>query len=86
MAVAVENVQSVELVDDYTLVVTYSEAGCASFDRLHLAWWPSHVFLSDPDFEFTDLSEHPFVQRPTVFSGPFMLDAEHDQFLCCERG
>jgi peptide/nickel transport system substrate-binding protein len=74
MVIAVEQVETVELVDDYTLAVTYKESGCANFDRLHLAWWPSHVFLSDPDFEFSDLPDHPFNQVPTVFSGPFMLD------------
>jgi peptide/nickel transport system substrate-binding protein len=73
MVSAVANVKTVELLDDYTLVVTYAEPLCTNFDRLNLALWPSHVFFSDPEFEFSDLPEHPFNWPPTVFSGPFML-------------
>jgi peptide/nickel transport system substrate-binding protein len=69
----VEYVETVELVDDYTLKVTYSEPICTNFEKLSLAWWPSHVFLSDPDFKFSDLAEHDFSFEPTVFSGPFMF-------------
>jgi peptide/nickel transport system substrate-binding protein len=69
----VEYVETIELIDDYTLVVTYSEPLCTNFESLSLAWLPSHVFLSDPDFEFADLADHPFNREPTVFSGPFML-------------
>jgi peptide/nickel transport system substrate-binding protein len=69
----VEYVETVELIDDYTLQVTYSEPICTNFESLSLAWLPSHVFLADPDFEFGDLAEHEFNWNPTVFSGPFML-------------
>ena len=67
----VEYVETIELIDDYTLQVTYSEPICTNFESLGLRWWPSHVFTSDPDFEFTDLAEHPFSWEPTVFSGAF---------------
>jgi peptide/nickel transport system substrate-binding protein len=69
----VEYVETVELLDDYTLKVTYSEPICTNFESLSLNWLPSHVFLSDPDFEFGDLAEHEFSWNPTVFSGPFMF-------------
>ena len=69
----VEYVETVELIDDYTLKVTYSEPICANFERMNLWWWPSHIFLSDPDFEWSDLADHEFSFEPTVFSGPFML-------------
>jgi peptide/nickel transport system substrate-binding protein len=69
----VEYVETIELIDDYTLKVTYSEPICTNFESLSLRWWPSHVFLSDPDFEYVDLAEHEFSFEPTVFSGPFMF-------------
>lgn len=69
----VEYVETIELVDDYTLKVTYSEPICTNFESLSLSWLPSHVFLADPDFTFADLIEHPFNWEPTVFSGPFMF-------------
>jgi len=67
----VEYVETIELIDDYTLKVTYSEPICTNFESLGLLWWPSHVFTSDPDFQFADLAEHPFSWEPTVFSGAF---------------
>ncbi len=69
----VEYVESVELVDDYTLKVTYTEGICTNFESLSLRWLPSHIFLSDPDFTFADIPEHPFNWEPTVFNGPFMF-------------
>jgi peptide/nickel transport system substrate-binding protein len=69
----VEYVDTIELIDDYTLRVTYTEPICTNFESMSLAWLPSHVFLSDPDFEWSDLQEHEFNWEPTVFSGPFMF-------------
>jgi peptide/nickel transport system substrate-binding protein len=69
----VEYVDTIELIDDYTLKVTYTEGICTNFESLSLVWLPSHVFLSDPDFEFVDLVDHEFNWEPTVFSGPFMF-------------
>jgi peptide/nickel transport system substrate-binding protein len=69
----VEYVDTIELIDDYTLKVTYTEGICTNFESLSLVWLPSHVFLSDPDFEFADLVDHEFNWEPTVFSGPFMF-------------
>ena len=69
----VEYVETIELIDDYTLQVTYSEPICTNFESMSLNWWPSHVFLADPDFDFADLAEHDFSWEPTVFSGPFMF-------------
>jgi peptide/nickel transport system substrate-binding protein len=69
----IEYVETIELIDDYTLKVTYSEPICTNFEVLSLNWWPSHVFLADPDFSFADLAEHDFSWEPTVFSGPFMF-------------
>jgi len=69
----VQYVNTIELVDDYTLKVTYTEPICTNFEALGLAWLPSHVFLADANFKFADLSNHKFNWEPTVFSGPFML-------------
>jgi len=69
----VEYVETIDLIDDYTLQVTYSEPICTNFESLGLRWLPSHVFLADPNFEFADLADHPFNWEPTVFSGPFMF-------------
>ncbi len=70
----VEDVETVELIDDYTLRVTFSEPLCANLDRMSLPWLPSHVYLADPGFEWADLVEHESNWQPTVFSGPFMLE------------
>ncbi len=67
----VENVEKVELVDDYTLRVRYKEAVCTDF--LDVPWLPAHHFLSSPNFRFADLADHEFNRHPTVFSGPFVL-------------
>jgi len=69
----VEYVESIELIDDYTLKVTYTEPICTNFESLSLRWLPSHVYLADPDFTFADLIESPLNWEPTVFSGPFMF-------------
>jgi peptide/nickel transport system substrate-binding protein len=69
----VEQVETVELIDDYTLQVRYSEPLCANVARMDLRWLPSHVYLADPDFRFADLVEHSSNWEPTVFSGPFVL-------------
>lgn len=69
----VEYVERVELVDPYTLKVTYREPACTNAESFNLPWLPSHVFLADPNFNFADLRDHPFNQRPTVFNGPFMF-------------
>jgi len=69
----VEYVDMVELVDEYTLKVTYSEPVCTNAESMNLPWLPSHVFLADAQFKFADLRDHPFNQQPTVFSGPFMF-------------
>ena len=69
----IEYVDTVELIDDYTLKVTYTDPVCSNFEENSLWWWPSHYFLSDPDFEWADLADHPFSWEPTIFSGPFMF-------------
>ncbi len=66
---AVENVRSVELVDDYTLRVKYKEATCTGF--LNVPWLPAHYFSSASDF--ASLADHEFNRHPTIFSGPFVL-------------
>jgi len=63
----VEYVETIDLIDDYTLKVTYSEPICTNFEALSLAWLPSHVFLADPDFQFTDLQEQPIHREPTDY-------------------
>jgi peptide/nickel transport system substrate-binding protein len=70
----VDHMDAVELVDDYTVQVTFTTPVCANWDSLNLAWLPSHVFLSDPDFDWSDLLDHEFNWKPVVSSGPFTLD------------
>jgi peptide/nickel transport system substrate-binding protein len=76
----VEGVETVELLGDYALRVTYSEPYCDNVGKLNLPWWPSHVFMDDPAFAFADLAHHPFGDTPTVASGPFLFDewVRHD--------
>ncbi len=69
----VENVETIERLDEYTLKVTYADASCTNLDRMNLRWLPAHVYQADPGFSFADLSNDPRNRQPTVFSGPFML-------------
>lgn len=74
----VAGIASVEVVDDYTVVVTFKEANCANLEALTLPWLPAHVFVGDDlrqvaQFDFAQLADHEFNSWPTVVNGPFMF-------------
>jgi peptide/nickel transport system substrate-binding protein len=69
----VKDVQSVDLVDEYTLRVTYAQPLCSNLDVMNLRWLPAHVYLQDPKFEWADLAQDGRNWAPTVFSGPFVF-------------
>jgi peptide/nickel transport system substrate-binding protein len=70
----IANIEQIEVVDEHTVVVTFGQAGCSNLDSLRLGWLPMHVFTDDVLlYDWNELARHEFSSRPTVFSGPFML-------------
>jgi peptide/nickel transport system substrate-binding protein len=61
-------VTSVDAPDDQTLTWTFGEAFCPAIDYTVINPIPRHVF------EGADLARHPASTRPTVGSGPFLLE------------
>lgn len=71
----VEDIEQIEVLDDYTVKVTFATADCAHLDRLRLGWLPMHVFTADvSSYDWREMVQHEFSSRPTVFSGPFVLE------------
>jgi peptide/nickel transport system substrate-binding protein len=77
----VSNIEQVEVLDDYTLAVTFAKAGCGVLDALRIGWLPMHAFTDGTaeTYDWRELAQHEFNSIPTVFSGPFV-------FASWERG
>ena len=74
----IELVESMEVIDDYTLEVVFSDVDCTALANFTLGVLPAHVFAAD----FSDIMESPENTAPTVTSGPFMFsDRESDSFV-----
>lgn len=68
-------VVSVEAPDATTLVVTMAAPLCDALNRIGTLYpVPSHVFLSDPDFEFADMVDHYYDTEPDVTAGRFRFN------------
>lgn len=63
----VDKISSIEVVDDYTVQVSFSELKCDGFLDLGLAWLPSHLYAAD----FSDIMTSPLNTAPTVSAGEF---------------
>ncbi|MCD4699334.1 MAG: hypothetical protein K8R91_02030, partial [Phycisphaerae bacterium] len=66
---AVELVESIEVIDDYTAVVTFSDLDCTALSNFTLGLLPAHIHAAD----FSDIMDSPENEAPTVTSGPFMF-------------
>jgi len=66
---AVDYVEAVNLVDDYTVEIVYSEVNCAALSDLSLGWIPAHIYAPD----FSDIMDNPENTAPTVVNGPFLF-------------
>lgn len=65
--------ESVEVVDAYTLQFTLTEAQCATLSNLNVAILPAHVFSGGDD-----LFDHPFNAAPTVTGLYFQFDQKSE--------
>lgn len=66
---AVELVESIEVIDDYTAMVTFSDLDCTALSNFTLGLLPAHMYAAD----FSDIMDSPENEAPTVTSGPFMF-------------
>lgn len=65
----VELVESIEVIDDYTVEVTFSQVDCAALQNFTLGILPAHMYAED----FSDVMESPENNAPSVASGPFVF-------------
>ncbi len=65
----VELIESIEAVDDYTLVVTFSEVKCDGLSDLGLGILPSHLYAED----FSDIMTSAENEAPSASAGPLVF-------------
>ncbi len=65
----VEYIAEINLIDDMTVEIVYSELNCAALSELGLGWLPAHMYKDD----FTDIQENALNTSPTVSNGPFLF-------------
>jgi len=72
---AQRDIESMEIVDDYTIAVTVAEPTCTVVNNLAIPVDPAHAFGWDPsvgmDFDWTVYVNHPQNTEPTVTAGAF---------------
>ncbi|MGB5052455.1 MAG: ABC transporter substrate-binding protein, partial [Caldilineaceae bacterium] len=66
----VELIDNIEVVDDYTLVVTFKEVKCDGLSDLGLGLLPSHLYAED----FSDIMTSAENEAPTVSAGPLVFN------------
>lgn len=66
----VELIESIEVVDDFTLVVTFSEVKCDGLGDLGLGILPSHLYAED----FSDIMTSALNEEPAVSAGPLTFN------------
>jgi peptide/nickel transport system substrate-binding protein len=65
----IELVESIEVVDDYRVQVTFTQVECTALNNLDLGILPSHVYAAD----FSDIMDSPENKAPSVASGPMVF-------------
>ncbi len=65
----VELIESIEIPDDLTVVVTFKSVKCDGLTDLGLGWLPRHKFAED----FSDIMTSPENEAPSVSAGPFVF-------------
>ena len=66
----VERISSIEVIDDLTVQVTFSELKCDGFLDLGLGWLPSHLYAAD----FSDIMTSPLNTAPQASAGAFIFN------------
>lgn len=67
----VEQIESIEVLDDYTVEVTFAEVNCDGLFDLVLRWLPSHLYAED----FSDVMTSPENEEPSVSGGEFVFQS-----------
>jgi len=67
---SVERIAAIEVIDDLTVQVTFSELKCDGFLDLGLGWLPSHLYAAD----FTDVMTSPYNTAPGASAGAFVFN------------
>ncbi|MDQ3248476.1 MAG: ABC transporter substrate-binding protein, partial [Chloroflexota bacterium] len=67
----VESIESIEVVDPLTVVVTFKQVKCDGLTDVGLGWLPSHLFAAD----FSDIMQNEFNEAPSVSAGPFVFQS-----------
>lgn len=67
----VESIESIELLDNYTVQVTFNEVRCTALQDLGLRWLPSHLYAAD----FSDIMDSGLNEAPAVSAGPFIFQS-----------
>ncbi len=62
-------IESVEVIDDFTVKITFPDANCEATGQLGFSILPSHKFAPD----FSDFMDNPFNLDPDVSAGEYML-------------
>ena len=65
----VEYIEEINLIDDLTVEIVYSEVNCAALSDLGLGWLPAHMYAPD----YSDIMENDLDTNPTVTNGPFLF-------------
>jgi peptide/nickel transport system substrate-binding protein len=65
----VEYIEEINLIDDMTVEIVYSEVNCAALIDLGLGWLPAHMYAPD----YSDIMENDLDTNPTVTNGPFLF-------------
>jgi len=65
----VEYIEEINLIDDLTVEIVYSEVNCAALSDLGLGWLPAHMYAPD----YGDIMENDLDTNPTVTNGPFLF-------------
>lgn len=67
----VEKIESIEIPDPFTIVVTFNEVNCDGLTDLGLGWLPSHLYAED----FSDIMDSSLNEAPAVSAGPLLFQS-----------
>ena len=67
----VERIESMTVVDDFTLEVVFSDLQCDALSDLGLGILPSHLYADD----FSDIMENEMNEAPTISAGPLTFQS-----------
>ena len=65
----IELVDNIEVLDDHTVAVTFTEVDCTALSNFTLGMIPSHMYAAD----FSDIMDSPENTAPSVVSGQFVF-------------